>query len=165
MTSCCFRTVSQLTTKYLFLESFNNELACKGYARFWLERNHGGGITGTWGRPVLWRIRKSGPKRVRRTAAPTLGRRRCRWVERYDTRMKVVRQSVPPGTVSCPQRDFSRGFTAVALFTWTRRLCQHMARPCWLAAWAGADARPPWSESSNGLATVQDTDRTYGVLE
>jgi len=40
----------------------------------------------------------------------------------------------------------------------------HTARPRWVAAWARVDARPPWSESSSGPATVQDTDRTYGVL-
>jgi len=68
--------------------------------KFWLERNHSGVIRWTCGRPVLWRIGKSGPKRVRHSAPPTLGRGRRRRLERCQ--QKVVCQSVPPGTVPSP---------------------------------------------------------------
>jgi len=73
--------------------------------------NHGGGITRTCGRPVFWRIGKSSPKRVRRTAPPPPYRRRRRRVgakPALQTPGRTGRPFVRPGTAPrCPETNFS----------------------------------------------------------
>ena len=78
---------------------------------------HGGSMTGTCGRPVFWRIGKSGPKRVRRTGPP-IDRRQRRRLERcqHEGRPSVAVVSVELYSSLIRVQQLIKFFTCLCMF-------------------------------------------------
>ena len=112
---------------------------------------YSGSITGTCSRTVLWRISKSG--------APL--HRRRRQLDQYQQEGRPSVRLSWHGALST-ERLFAWIHCCGTFHTDSLAVSMHTALPLWLAARAGCD-HLPWSESRNGMATVQGTDRTYSI--
>ena len=91
--------------------------------KFWLEPNHSGGIAGTCGRPVLWRIGKSDPRGVRRTGPP-IDRRQRRRLERcqHEGRPSVAVVSVELYSSLIRVQHLIKFFTCLCMFAYSNSI-------------------------------------------
>jgi len=117
--------------------------------------------------PILWHSRSAGTLTSEVISKWVISKRTARfWLARIHCCGTFHANIIPS------EEEYSRGkigpiskmLTSAHQCEMSPAVSTHMARPYWLAARDRADVLPPRSESSNGLATVQGTDKTYEQL-